>query len=522
MKKEVLLLATLWFLFNSKGYSKCGSGLREPSQVSSVSNISGHINGLEKSDSITLRIWPVIIAKDSKEYTEFEEMKIINDNGSFSFNVKTIKKPCYFSLYIPSKKNAGPLLTPILELYLLEPGDNVNISYEKNEIKFSGTGSLKFNCIYNLERLRPIINQNEQSLIKPLPLSSVTDQVFGIKSIVKNFEEHDVILKLRLDSLEKYKSNLSKEAYSLIKSEVIIEDWISKLRLFSGEYKYLASLIANPSISKGDIILIDSELIKYKNYYTKIFGSISETQYKIEHFNIASKRLPELIVRKEQCDSSYLQRKYSTSIYEALKRKYKGYLRDKVICFYFFNVYGRSKSFENDLEDALTIVTDKNCRKILNDFISRKNGTSAYAFTDLEDINGLKHSFSDFRGKVIFIDFFFSSCGGCRIFYQNQVRNAELHFQNDSDVVFLTISVDKDKNRWNDGIKSGKYTSDSLKNVINLYTNGFGPDHPIIEYYKIWAYPHPILIDRKGLIRADCTEDLLHNLTAAITEVLQK
>jgi thiol-disulfide isomerase/thioredoxin len=138
-------------------------------------------------------------------------------------------------------------------------------------------------------------------------------------------------------------------------------------------------------------------------------------------------------------------------------------------------------------------------------------GGLAYNFS-LPDPNGKMIHLSDFKGKVVLVDFWFTGCGGCARIYHDVLSKVEEEFRNDQKVVFVSVSVDKSKENWISGIRQtgfydenaqyiasqqGKYTSDK---AVNLYTNGLGIDHTIIKQYKVTTYPSLVLIDSHGYI----------------------
>ena len=122
-------------------------------------------------------------------------------------------------------------------------------------------------------------------------------------------------------------------------------------------------------------------------------------------------------------------------------------------------------------------------------------GQQAYDFS-LPDSSGKIVSLSDFRGKVVFIDFWFTGCGACEAFYQKQLSKVERVFSGRGDVTFISISIDRSREMWLRSVRGDLYSSD--KYSINLYTNGLSDRHPVIERYHIFGYPQTFLIDRQG------------------------
>jgi len=105
----------------------------------------------------------------------------------------------------------------------------------------------------------------------------------------------------------------------------------------------------------------------------------------------------------------------------------------------------------------------------------------------LEGLNGRKVKLKDFKGKVIFLNFWATWCGPCK----DEMPSMEALYQQfkENNFVFLTISVDYE------GIKT-------VKNFIekNHYTFPvlLDPKCETLEVFKIKGIPTTIIIDKKG------------------------
>lgn len=111
----------------------------------------------------------------------------------------------------------------------------------------------------------------------------------------------------------------------------------------------------------------------------------------------------------------------------------------------------------------------------------------AEGFT-LENLRGSMMSLRDFRGKVIFLNFWASWCGPCRI----EMPAMELLWQvfQDDDFVILAVDVREEKDTVSSFIEKNDYTFpvllDSRGKVANMY--------------DLRAYPTSFLIDREGKV----------------------
>ena len=124
----------------------------------------------------------------------------------------------------------------------------------------------------------------------------------------------------------------------------------------------------------------------------------------------------------------------------------------------------------------------------------------------------------DFKGKLVFVDFWYTGCGGCAGYFRTTLSKAEEHFSGNDNIVFVTISADTGKSLWLKGVKTGKYVSDKS---INLFTEGKGDKHPAIAHYNFNSFPSLMLIDKKGRILEFNSEALAKRDPDNLIRVLQ-
>ena len=126
-----------------------------------------------------------------------------------------------------------------------------------------------------------------------------------------------------------------------------------------------------------------------------------------------------------------------------------------------------------------------------------------------EDINGKVYTLADFRGKYVYIDIWATWCGPCKqeIPY---MKALEKEFE-DAEIVFLGLSIDRDKRAWQEMVRSGELSG------VQLY---LGPQSKFQEAYRIEGIPRFILLDKEGKILSndmsrpsdDITIESLRNL----------
>jgi peroxiredoxin len=122
---------------------------------------------------------------------------------------------------------------------------------------------------------------------------------------------------------------------------------------------------------------------------------------------------------------------------------------------------------------------------------SIKNGMQAPGF-ELENERGEIVSLETFRGKVIFIDFWFEACGPCHILF-NELKPIKKYYENNENIIFLSVSIDS-KDTWLKALKKHEIAGQ------HLYTQNKGVGHPIINSYRVLGYPTTYIIDKNGKI----------------------
>ncbi|SMD43963.1 Peroxiredoxin [Aquiflexum balticum DSM 16537] len=117
-------------------------------------------------------------------------------------------------------------------------------------------------------------------------------------------------------------------------------------------------------------------------------------------------------------------------------------------------------------------------------------GQPAPEFT-LEDVDGNQVSLSEFKGKYVYVDFWLTTCS-------RSARELPYFLKLYSDykednIVFVSISPDKDKNTWLDFVKEKRNVGTSLWSDKFL-------DSEVTKNYQVLGTPTYVLIDKEGNI----------------------
>jgi cytochrome oxidase Cu insertion factor (SCO1/SenC/PrrC family) len=224
-----------------------------------------------------------------------------------------------------------------------------------------------------------------------------------------------------------------------------------------------------------------------------------------------SSRYIEFICQKVNFDN-YIKYGYENpdANFKAITANFTGKLRDRALVKALMIAQG-SEHVDTLYQYAATLIRDSVSLRMMGRLRSKMPGLPAYDFR-LQDTKGKYHKLSDYKGKTVFIDMWFTGCGACAAIYTDAIKQAEEQLGNESGVQFISICVDTNKNTWMKSIGSGKYTSGR---AVNLYTNGEGFRHEMMQYYGINALPSLMIVRPDGKIHRFYYNRLAKDLESA-------
>jgi thiol-disulfide isomerase/thioredoxin len=125
-------------------------------------------------------------------------------------------------------------------------------------------------------------------------------------------------------------------------------------------------------------------------------------------------------------------------------------------------------------------------------------GKQAPVFS-LKDEKGKTISLNDFKGKVVYVDFWGKYCGPCRNDIEKYIPKLHERYKN-KNVVFVNICVDVDEKEWKETLPQLKLEG------TNLLAEGWSNNSVCIDY-NVHGIPHYVLIDQKGNIVQNNADD---------------
>lgn len=444
--------------------------------------ITGDINFVKPGDSIVLTLYQYggfeynTLAASQSRYTAFLS------GHTFTFTVPLKDHPCYMNLVFAGR-NPHNIWT-----YIIAAGDNIHIRSKGAALEFTGQGKE----VWNLQtRLLKIWQSNTQQ--SPPSLAGLTADCAAIDHAV-----HCGLL-----HLDSNKNQLRREVYEMLKGDIWGNGEILKyanVHYLYGLYKDSGSQILlsmaqyhHPVLTSR--FLLHSPYIHYSNY---LYEGLLD-QYKLDSCLLTGRPYD----FKKACNY--------------FKQNEEGLLREEIITYVLFSE--RSGRLDvSSINKALGFIRHKEWRALLESLrSSRIKGAAAYNFS-LPDSAGRKFTLADCKGKVVVLDFWFTGCGACRNLLPF-LQTVEEKFSKEP-VVFISICTDKNKKQWIQSVQEGKYTS---PRTVNLYTEGFGHEHPLLHHYDINAYPTLLLIDQQGKLGdnpVDPRRDKGENLRSLIAGIL--
>jgi len=174
------------------------------------------------------------------------------------------------------------------------------------------------------------------------------------------------------------------------------------------------------------------------------------------------------------------------------------------------------------LQNALEHTQDSTVAGMLKRDINQQQQSSAYQLAEtktrvewrgkpapawaLTDLDGKKHSLSDYRGKVLVLDWWYKNCPWCMLAMPKLTEVARRYA--DRPVVILGMNVDKDTNDARFAVTKVKPGYSSL--IAGKET---------AKQYGVTGYPTLFIVDKKGKV-ADVHVGYDKDLTALLSKKL--
>ncbi|MEO6405016.1 MAG: redoxin domain-containing protein [Ferruginibacter sp.] len=397
----------------------------------------------------------------------FEKVKSITiplSKGKFS-QVLNIKKTTFIGFEEGTNYYGG----------FIEPGDSIVITYDaakfKNTISYSGIGKEKFLLSDSINQIRSAFNDEKEK---------IKNQPYPVDYLFSKIDSYKNKLVQRLISS---KGLMSGESFRLlnayIAANVLRTKYNGAVSIFGDSYDNIqrtqqSRLSAASQIALKNLLKFDNNL-SYSYFYTSNVASIFSAYYD----DNLKPGLGDKLHSKYSYLSNHLPLKLKSSVLLLFLEREIGQNKDAAI----ESIITESFPFEKDS------IYKKHLTETLTAARALKNGIPAPNFS-LENVDGEKIQLSSFRGKVIYMDFWFAACTPCHKLF-NDIKSVKEYFKSDSNVVFLSVSIDNNE-VWKKAMKKFKIDG------YHAFTENKFRDHPIIRTYNVTEYPTTFLINKNG------------------------
>ncbi len=390
----------------------------------------------------------------------------LNDKGQFYFPMP-IRRPIDGTLFY------NHYTIPVY----IEPEENVEIRTNEDNFYQSLllTGTYK-----NNQYIQEFMKVFDDSIIDKKKLTERTKHIEK-DTPLEYIKYEDSICKLKTQFLEQYSAQypLSKKFIRRQKATYRYGANNYKYRLASN-YSFLTNkqkeipsnyydFMMDLSVRENDLLSVEEYKKYLDNYYTYRYNEDkpivnSEKDLVFSEYSLASN------IYEDRVKNYFLTKKFGE-----LLEMYPYDLTKKYISDYMSNVYS----------NEYRTYIDKKIEKAINGSSESK----AFDFS-LKDQNGKIVKLSDFKGKVVYLNFWASWCLPClgEIENHNQIQQQ----YKDRDFITIMVSIDEDIKAWKKALP--KYD----KNIIQLQMGGM--KNEIATKYNLKSIPKSLVINKDGVI----------------------
>jgi len=434
----------------------------------------------------------VLLVNDKIDETKKIEIPVYN--GFFKQKLNIIE-PTY--LYITDGENYinG----------LIEPSDSIFLKFDtsnnENPLIFTGKGNQKFQFLNSFLQAKIY-----KKLVQEIPNAKITKFPFDYM-----FHYIDSAETFFVQHLNLIKDFMSDESYRLLLGDIKGSFLANRNRCVGFIYHENAEetlknrqkeLTSNSKTVLQNLMKFDKNFSYSKTYVQEVFN-ILFTNY--DYLVVTNKTSNNLLSKYRYLDSLLPQELKIPVLTLFLQKDISTLNSGEEIEILIKNIYKLP-------QDSIyrNFITKK--YKTAIDTADFSKGMPAPDFI-LENEKGEKVSLASFKGKVLYLDFWYAACGPCHALMET-LKPAKEHFATNNDVVFLYISIDQ-KDVWKKSLL--KY---NIKGY-HAYTQNLEGMHPIINAYKVSGYPTTCIIDKNGNIFNAHPSNVPDELQEQIIEALK-
>lgn len=385
--------------------------------------------------------------------------------------------------------------------YLIQPGDSIHINYSQATPFFTGRGAAKFQLTYNsLAASETVFFPDKRGY--PLDL----------ERFLKRSEYLNEKIHASLSVLDANRNLISSFEYNWIKGKILtsiensrtiyfINTWQGKIQDPSQPFSYEdISRVWDTTMYQPTALWLRSPAIQ------NMLG-IGRIGY-ITNFHMLE------IHRKYnfyQSDSISNRTVLKKMLFNEFKSNYMGLFRERLLCEFLVEEIIQEGTAPYNwaakaiLEDYYSISEFPAYKAWIKQGEKRKEDrykgvtlVGQVPLFTLKDQEGNDYNKRNTEGKFTIINFWHSGSDEC-VSMSKQLKVLQEKYKDRSNVLFLNVSVDKDKARWEESIMEAKWASGG----VQLWTAGRGKDHEMIKDFYVTEFPTIRIYDQEGKIVID-------------------
>jgi thiol-disulfide isomerase/thioredoxin len=397
----------------------------------------------------------------------------VSEEGKFFYTTNKIHKP------LPARINSEQIyIAPGYELNLTANGKD-HLSFFKSK-KISGIGAESNQYLFMLDSIR-------YARMDTVAWYNLEDERKLLQYIENNQKLQDSVAHIVFDK------KASKDKYL---------GFFGKISRWDNEFQRLYMLLVYLNIRVRDYSKY-SAFIK-NNYDDSKLNNLYRDEYLLSNYyrSLIASEYVDYLVKIDYAKDSTLRKRKGYD-FEKINATYKGKVKEFVLyskmsyllsyyckSFKTFNEYKerfepyieslQNEAYKNELFNII-VKTEANLKRT-------QAGKPAPAFT-MESDAGKTYSLSDFKGKVVYLDLWASWCGPCRA-ETPHFKNVYEKYKNNSDIAFISISLDDDHANWR------KALTEDNPGWLQLIDK----ERMVSTAYVANTIPQFVLIDKKGNI----------------------
>jgi len=359
-------------------------------------------------------------------------------------------------------------------VYILEAGDDIKAELGKDYYTFSGKGATKLNCESEIYKKNYKLTDDDLHIFNGKQYEKFID---------KTSHKMDSCFLLQESIVKKYAPKLGKTLSNVMLANCYGLKYFTIIRYYrlaSPSFPGLYKAVINSSFYKDIDFGLNKKLPADILVQAPVYVDFVFEKIRLENFAIIDGRLQfPLSLRKT---------------FMTINNNYHGILRDKLLSLFFMNYSNLPASLQY-FNDALSLSGNTIYKEILVDIKGTHSKRLPFFPFNLPDTKGDSVKLSDFNNKIVILDFWYTGCENC-INLHNLMKGVHEKFKANRKLVFVSVSIDKNKQLWINSVSAGKYTDPG---DVNLYTGGLGVAHPLLKKYLIESFP-TVFILKNGKI----------------------